>query len=216
MILANTKKRIFTSLILFSVILIIFKFNQVLLYFLLIFSILSILEFLNLTKKIFNKRLYFILSNFLFITYLSIFSSTFFYLSNFLDSKIILYAILLTCIASDLGGFVFGKFFKGPKLTKISPNKTFSGAIGSLIFSCIIFCFIFFFFFEKIQLKFIIIAIIISLGCQIGDLFFSYLKRKAKLKDTGRVFPGHGGVLDRIDGILIGLPIGYISFILFY
>ena len=215
MILANTKKRIFTSLILFSVILIIFKFNQVLLYFLLIFSILSILEFLNLTKKIFNKRLYFILSNFLFITYLSIFSSTFFYLSNFLDSKIILYAILLTCIASDLGGFVFGKFFKGPKLTKISPNKTFSGAIGSLIFSCIIFCFIFFFFFEKIQLKFIIIAIIISLGCQIGDLFFSYLKRKAKLKDTGNFLPGHGGILDRLDGIFLGIPVGLIIIIFF-
>ena len=149
MISANTKKRIFTSLILFSVILIIFKFNQVLLYFLLIFSILSILEFFNLTKKIFNKKLNFILSNFLFITYLSIFSSTFFYLSNFLDSKIILFSILLTCIASDLGGFIFGKFFKGPKLTKISPNKTFSGAIGSLIFSCIIFCLIIIFFFEN-------------------------------------------------------------------
>ena len=66
------------------------------------------------------------------------------------------------------------------------------------------------------KLTIVTISIVTSISCQIGDLFFSYLKRKAKLKDTGNFLPGHGGVLDRLDGIFFGLPSGFISLIIFY
>ena len=62
----------------------------------------------------------------------------------------------------------------------------------------------------------ILLTISISFICQLGDLFISFLKRKAKIKDTGNILPGHGGVLDRIDGILFALPIGIILIDFFY
>ena len=105
---------------------------------------------------------------------------------------------------------------KGPKLTKISPNKTISGAIGSIIFTILSISFISNIFFKNFSLKILIISVVISLSCQIGDLFFSLIKRKAKLKDTGNFLPGHGGVLDRLDGILIGVPVGLIIFLILY
>jgi phosphatidate cytidylyltransferase len=119
-------------------------------------------------------------------------------------------------VASDIGGFIFGKIFKGPKLIKISPNKTISGAIGSLILSCIVLSIIFYLLTAKFYLITLIVALITSLSCQVGDLFFSYLKRKAKIKDTGNFFPGHGGVLDRLDGILLGIPFGISVIIYLY
>ena len=130
--------------------------------------------------------------------------------------KIILFILLLGCIASDIGGYIIGKIFKGPKLTSISPNKTFSGSLGSLIFSMIIINTLIYYYVEIINIKIFLLAALTSLGCQLGDLFFSFLKRKANLKDTGNLLPGHGGVLDRLDGILFGLPVGFISFILIY
>ena len=124
--------------------------------------------------------------------------------------------VLLTCVASDIGGFVFGKIFKGPKLTKISPKKTISGAIGSLIFSSL-FIFIFIYYLTKsFDPYVIIVGCIISISCQIGDLFFSFLKRKSFLKDSGNFLPGHGGILDRIDSILLGIPVGFLTFLIFY
>ena len=123
---------------------------------------------------------------------------------------------MLGCIASDIGGFIFGKFFKGPKLTKISPKKTISGAAGSVILTCIIIPASIFYFTHKISFEIFIISIITSISCQIGDLFFSYLKRKAKIKDTSNLLPGHGGILDRVDGILFGTPIGISTSILLY
>ena len=111
---------------------------------------------------------------------------------------------------SDLGGYVFGKTFKGKKLTKISPNKTYSGMVGSFIMS-VIFGVIYSYSISFIDFKTIIfLTIIISFICQTGDLFISFLKRKAKIKDTGNILPGHGGLLDRIDGILFALPGGII------
>ena len=129
---------------------------------------------------------------------------------------LILFTILLGCITSDIGGYIIGRIIKGPKLTKISPNKTISGAVGSLIFSTMMISILFFYYFEIINIKIIFLGIFTSIGCQLGDLFFSYLKRKANMKDTGNFLPGHGGVLDRLDGILFGLPIGFVSFILIY
>jgi len=140
----------------------------------------------------------------------------FFLFSIFIELKIIIFSLLLGCAASDIGGFLVGKTFKGPKLTKVSPNKTISGSFGSLILTCIVFSASIFYFTKSFDYKILIIAIVTSIACQLGDLFFSFLKRKSKTKDTGNFFPGHGGVLDRLDGILLGIPIGFITLILFY
>ena len=124
--------------------------------------------------------------------------------------------VIFVCILSDIGGYIFGKFFKGKKLTKISPNKTYSGMIGSFILS-IIFCLVYSYTISFVDFKTIIfLTIVISFVSQIGDLFISFLKRKAKVKDTGNILPGHGGILDRIDGILFALPLGIILINFFF
>ena len=194
MISDNTKKRVQTSLVLFYV--------------------LSLLEFFQLSKKILQNILQRIFFNTIFTTYLSIFCYLFLYFSNLLHLKFILYTLLISCISSDIGGFVFGKYFGGPRLTKISPKKTYAGAIGSIVLACLTISILFYFFTNTISFFVIIIGIVTSLGCQLGDLFFSLLKRKAKIKDTGSIFPGHGGILDRVDGILLGIPVGFFSLIL--
>ena len=119
--------------------------------------------------------------------------------------------IISICFFSDIGGYIFGKLIGGKKLTKISPNKTVSGSIGSFIFS--IFPIIIFNKFNdfdiSIDLKTIILILLISLVNQLGDLFISYLKRKVNIKDTGKLIPGHGGIIDRVDGIIFALPFSY-------
>tara|TARA_A100001234_G_scaffold203117_1_gene197017 strand:- start:244 stop:651 length:408 start_codon:yes stop_codon:yes gene_type:complete len=129
------------------------------------------------------------------------------------NSPIVLIFLLAICISTDIGGYFFGKLFKGKKLTKISPNKTYSGLIGSYFFSIIVF--IFFYNFYEFNLNFLILTILLSTISQLGDLFFSYLKRSAKIKDTGNILPGHGGLLDRIDGIIFSIPIGINIYIFF-
>jgi phosphatidate cytidylyltransferase len=216
MILKNLKDRIYTSLILLTLIYLIFNFNFILVFSLLILGMYSLLEFFNLSKNMFKKKIYLFFSNSIFIIFIFIFCFMFFFFSHIMHLKILLFSLLFGCIASDIGGFVFGKIFKGPKLTKISPNKTISGAIGSLIFTCIIFSGLIFYYTNNFSYKIILISIITSIACQFGDLFFSLLKRKAKLKNTGNLFPGHGGVLDRLDGIFFGIPIGFLTLIIFY
>ena len=133
-------------------------------------------------------------------------------------SLIILYWILISTFLSDIGGYVFGKIFKGKKLTKISPNKTYSGSIGSVVFSFISLPFLnlFQFFFLKTllinfyQLKYFLLTLSISIICQLGDLHVSFWKRKIKIKNTSNILPGHGGVLDRIDGLLFVLIFNFI------
>tara|TARA_Y100000389_G_C17255669_1_gene410392 strand:- start:366 stop:752 length:387 start_codon:yes stop_codon:yes gene_type:complete len=120
---------------------------------------------------------------------------------------------VLVAIMSDIGGLVFGKIFKGKKLTKISPNKTISGAIGSLIFSMLLIPFNYEGLLNKNLPSIFIITIVISVISQLGDLFISFLKRKAKVKDTSDILPGHGGILDRIDGIIFAIPVGIFLFI---
>ena len=121
---------------------------------------------------------------------------------------IFIFYILLICIFSDIGGYVVGKTIGGKKLTKISPNKTISGSIGS-------FCFslappLLFYIFDQSEYFYsfnnFLLCLQISLVCQLGDIFISYIKRKAKVKDTGNFLPGHGGLLDRIDGIIFVIP----------
>lgn len=188
--------------------------NIFLVYLLLIFGVFSFIEFSNLMKKITNSKFIFILTIVLFLIYVFfLFSYTYFFFEN-LFSKIIFSIVLFSCIFSDIGGFLFGKIFKGPKLTKISPKKTISGALGSFVMCSIFTISSFYFLIKKFDLTILLIAIIISTSCQLGDLFFSYLKRKARVKDTGNFLPGHGGVLDRLDGIFLGVPIGLILILL--
>lgn len=214
MISTNLKKRVYTSLTLLSLIFLIFNFNIILVYFLIVMGIFSIIEFSQLTKKISFSLTKFIIINLFFIIYIFTFGFMFYLFSNLAGLKIILFIILIGCVASDIGGFIFGKMLKGPKITKISPNKTYAGATGSLIFTTIIISIFFYYFLQIFNYKIIMIALITSIFCQLGDLVFSFLKRKAKLKDTGKFLPGHGGVLDRLDGILVGIPFGFISLIL--
>ncbi len=211
----NLKKRIITSILLVSLMIIMFFSNEVLLFVLLLGSIFSFIEFskmIQIIKK--NQKTLQLIFNLIFISYLFLFSIFFVTISFFLNLKIIIFSILIICIFSDLGGIIFGKFFKGPKLIKISPNKTIAGSIGCFFLAIISSSFIFYHLTNKFSLDFIFIGIVISTAVQIGDLFFSYLKRQSNLKDTGNILPGHGGVLDRVDGILLGLPMGFTSIIL--
>ena len=144
MIEKNLKKRIYTSIFLLALTLLFFISKFVLIYTLIVLSVLSILEFINLINKISKKIIFNYFLNIFFIIYILIFSLFFLYFSNIFQLKILLFLILLTCIGSDIGGFIIGKTFKGPKLTKISPNKTISGSLGSLMFSSIFFSFGFF------------------------------------------------------------------------
>ena len=120
--------------------------------------------------------------------------------------------IVIICISTDIGGYIFGKIFKGPKLTKISPKKTYAGVIGSFFLSLIAgLIFVNYFgkdliFLNTKGLPALLIILFISLVSQLGDLIISYFKRKAKLKDTGKIIPGHGGLLDRIDGLIFVFP----------
>ncbi len=214
--MTSLKKRIYTSTVLFLLIYLIIKYDPILVFSLIVLGVLSLLEFFSLTKKLFKHFLINSIINFLFILYISIFCYLFLFFSNFLQLKILLFSLLFCCIASDIGGFILGRLLKGPKLTKISPNKTYSGAIGSILLSSLVFSTLIFYFTQNLNFKIIIIAIITSLACQIGDLFFSFLKRKGKIKDTGNILPGHGGVLDRLDGIFFGIPIGFIFMVLIY
>tara|TARA_B100000795_G_C22718948_1_gene406631 strand:+ start:202 stop:801 length:600 start_codon:yes stop_codon:yes gene_type:complete len=128
------------------------------------------------------------------------------------DLKMYIYYSLIVSILSDIGGLVVGKLFKGRKLTRISPNKTISGSIGSFIFSIPLVPLFINNFSNQGFLLLLIITMIISLTSQVGDIMVSLLKRKAKVKDTSDLLPGHGGVLDRIDGIIFAIPIGFILF----
>ena len=134
---------------------------------------------------------------------------------------LLLWIIILT-IFSDIGGYIFGKTFKGKKISKISPNKTISGIIGSFIFAVLSVFFISFIislmsglennFFLKP--KYFILALLFSFAAQLGDLFISYFKRLEKLKDTGKILPGHGGIFDRIDGLMFVVILAYILYTL--
>ena len=175
--------------------------------------IFSWIEWIKIIEKISLKKIYHLIHIILFLIYLLMaFTISF---NVFLIDKYFFMTILMICIFSDVGGYVFGKTFKGKKLTKISPNKTISGSIGSFILSYIGFFVIYFYFndllFVRLEIEVLVFTpFFISLICQLGDLFISYFKRKAKIKNTGNIIPGHGGLLDRIDGAIFALPIGFI------
>ena len=210
------KKRIITSALLILLIFLMFNSVHIMTASLLIMGTLSTIEFFNLTNRIIKNKLSFFFLNSIFIFYVSIFSISFFILYNFQQSKFILLILLIGCIASDIGGYLFGKILKGPKLTKISPNKTIAGALGSFVLTCTVMSGLIYYKINIFNFSILFTGLMTSFFCQLGDLFFSYLKRKAKLKDTGNLLPGHGGILDRLDGVFFGIPFGFATLILFF
>ena len=209
----NLSLRIFTSIILLVILFFgLYLDKFIWLGLLILSSIISFYEFFNLIKKKYNQEKYKIyLLNILSLIYLTYF--IFAGYSLYEKSTLILLFIILVCIFSDIGGYIIGKSIGGKKLTKISPNKTISGSIGSFFFSLlplIIFENIFENFINENIFIYILICLFLSLICQLGDLSISFFKRKANVKDTGTILPGHGGLLDRIDGIIFVLPIAYI------
>lgn len=209
-------KRLFTSVLLVSLLFLMLQYSVVLISSLLLIFVISWIEINSIFEKILNKSKKSTLQKF-FIKFLIFLYLLFFikvvvdeFLQNQPNVSWNLIFIITICILSDIGGYIFGKTFKGKKLTKISPNKTYSGMYGSFLLT-ILFSLVYSYSISFIDLEIILFtSIVISAICQIGDLFISYLKRKAKLKDTGNILPGHGGLLDRIDGILFALPFGLI------
>ena len=215
------KKRIITSLILLSLLAGMYLSPFVMIISLVVIAIIIWIEFYALISKIIKENsnkgkilrfLYKTISLF----YLSFL--VFFILmieSHYYNLKIYLLYSILVAVMSDIGGLTFGRIFKGKKLTKISPNKTLSGVFGAFIFSLILvplFCD------ELIKynlLQLTLITILISLTSQLGDLFISYLKRKAQVKNTSNILPGHGGLLDRTDGIIFAIPMGMLLYNIF-
>ena len=216
---SNIKKRILTSVILISLLIGMFYYSYIMIVSLIIIAIISWIEFYALISKILKKNI--LKDRFFFFIYktLSLFYLTglvcliFAIESEYSNLKIYLLYSVLVAILSDIGGLVCGKIFKGKKLTKISPNKTISGSIGSFIFSILLIPFFYKTQIDETILNLFFITIIISLISQLGDLFISFLKRKAKVKDTSDLLPGHGGVLDRLDGIIFAIPLGIFLFI---
>ena len=213
----NLSQRIITSAILLLIISIsLFYDKYVWLFFLIIISLILFIEFNNLTRKIWKKKKNTIVSinliSLLFLVIIIFISYDFYSKPPFG-----LVFIFLICIFSDTGGYVIGNLIGGKKLTKISPNKTISGSIGSFIFSLfsIIVLWLYYNFIDVLVvtddfLKLIPVCLFLSLICQLGDLFISYFKRKAKANDTGSILPGHGGLLDRLDGVIFVIPAAYI------
>ena len=198
-------KRILSSIIIISsALFFIMKGSIFFIFFLSICFFITSFEWYKMTK---NNN-YFLFGLILLI--LSFFSA--FLFRNASQTDFLL--VILICASTDIGGFLFGKIFKGPKLTKISPNKTYSGMIGSFFLS-IISALIYTNYYGLIYWTdhlLLIAVILISFISQVGDLTFSYFKRKSNIKNTGKIIPGHGGLLDRIDGMLFAIPFSYILF----
>ena len=211
MINKELQKRILSSMVLIPVsFFFIFQGSLTFIFFLSLIFLASSLEWFKMTK---NKDILRILG--LFFLFFSFFTTV--YLRQYIGLNFFLFLIIV-CVFTDTGGYIFGKIFKGPRLTKISPKKTYSGVVGGFLISLL---------FGLIYIKYlgqksrilletdpifiILLILFISLVSQIGDLIISYFKRKAKLKDTGKILPGHGGFLDRIDGIIFVMPITYLS-----
>tara|TARA_Y100000591_G_scaffold302092_1_gene296886 strand:+ start:61 stop:711 length:651 start_codon:yes stop_codon:yes gene_type:complete len=201
-------KRSFSSIILIPIALFFiiegsFLFN----FFISICFLISAYEWHMMTKKKKYNLYGFI---FLIISFYSIYK-----LRNDVDSEygyILLTTII--CVATDIGGYVFGKLFKGPKLTKMSPNKTYAGMIGGIFLSIITVNFyldsMYWPYIKILSLDLFIFVILISLVSQSGDIIISYFKRLSRIKDTGKIIPGHGGILDRVDGMIFAFPFSYL------
>ncbi len=220
----NLFQRFITSVILLLFLSISLFLNKYIwLFTLILISLILFIEFNNLTKKIWKKKKN-IVSSFNFFSFIFLLILIYVSFDLYSDPPTGLVFIILICIFSDTGGYVIGNLFGGIKLTKISPNKTISGSLGSFMFSLfpiVIFWWIYNFtndgsFRTESFLKLFPFCLFLCLICQLGDLFISYFKRKAKVDDTGSILPGHGGLLDRIDGVIFVLPVAYLTDKIFF
>jgi phosphatidate cytidylyltransferase len=206
-------KRILSSIILLpTVLFFIIKGSFLFNFFIFICFLITTYEWLKLSK---NNLLKLFGTIFIAISFYTIFN-----IRNEFDRDYFhLLLVVIICVSTDIGGYVFGNIFKGPKLTKISPKKTYSGVIGSFLLS-LIFTNLFLDFLSNVETfeftkEMFLFILLVSLVSQIGDIIISYFKRKSKIKDTGTIIPGHGGILDRIDGMIFALPFAYVFFLNF-
>ena len=206
-------KRILSSIMLIPIVLFfIIKGSFLFNFFIFICFLITTYEWLKLSRNILLK---FFGTIFIVISFYTIFK-----IRNEFDRDYFhLLLVAIICVSTDIGGYIFGNIFKGPKLTKISPKKTYSGVIGSFLLS-LIFTNLFLEFSSNVQIfeftkEMFLFILLVSFVSQIGDLIVSYFKRKSKIKDTGTIIPGHGGILDRIDGMIFALPSSYIFFLNF-
>ena len=213
MIKKEIKKRILSSIILLpTVLFFIIKGSFLFNFFIFICFLITTYEWLKLSK---NNLLKLFGTVFIAISFYTIFN-----IRNEFDRDYFHLLLVVTiCVSTDIGGYVFGNIFKGPKLTKISPKKTYSGVIGSFLLS-LIFTNLFLDFLSNVETfeftkEMFLFILLVSLVSQIGDIIISYFKRKSKIKDTGTIIPGHGGILDRIDGMIFALPFAYVFFLNF-
>jgi phosphatidate cytidylyltransferase len=203
--------RIISSLFLIPLTIFIIHVGSVL--FILYIFILLFLSVYEWHKMSFGKKYYLIGVIFIFFSFYCVASIRF---DESPDAILNFIFVLFVCVGTDIGGYMFGKFFKGPKLTKISPNKTYSGVLGgyliSFLFINIIFVNPFSYFPNTFQINssLLITYLILSTISQLGDLLISFFKRKLNIKDTGKIIPGHGGILDRIDGMIFAFPSYYL------
>ena len=205
------KKRIISSIILIPIALFfIIKGSFLFNFFILICFFITSFEWYLMTKKPLYKIFGLI---FLILSFYSIYKIR----NDFPNDYYYFLLITLICVSTDLGSYIFGNIFQGPKLTKISPKKTYSGMIGGYLLSII---FTNFFLnnsfnnsFNELTGNIFIIVILVSTVSQIGDIIISYFKRMSKIKDTGKIIPGHGGLLDRVDGMIFAFPFSYLIFI---
>jgi len=194
-------KRILSSLILLPIALfLIIKGSILFNIFLIITFAITLYEWHKMSKL---KSYYFFGLIFISISFYTIYKFI-----NFENNYIYFLIVTLICVSTDIGGYIFGNIFKGPKITKISPKKTYSGMIGGYIVSIIVLIV----FLSPITITFniLIFILLVSSVSQLGDLIISYFKRLSKIKDTGHIIPGHGGLLDRIDGMIFAFPFSYL------
>ncbi len=202
-------KRIISSIVLIPIALyVIIQGSSLFNFFILICFIITSYEWHKLSKKNSFHLIGFI---FLIISFYLIYNLR----NDFFNKYIYFLIVTIICISTDIGGYVFGKILKGPKLTQISPNKTYSGMIGGYILS-----FVFLSLFlssnynylkiNELSMDLFIFIFFVSTVSQLGDIIISYFKRLSKTKDTGKIIPGHGGLLDRIDGMIFALPFSYL------
>ena len=197
--MSDVFKRILSSIVLVPLTLFfIFTGSYYLIFFTIICFLIAFYEWNKMNKKFNYKLIGFIFLLFSFYTFYENFSNT--------DLGLF---VLLVCISTDIGGYLFGKIFKGPKLTKISPNKTYSGMIGGYFLSLIFLSYFFNWDNNQVTIYWFIATILLSTISQIGDIIISYFKRLSKIKNTGKIIPGHGGLLDRIDGMIFAFPLFY-------
>jgi len=220
----NLLKRIITSIFLLSLLIFInFSHKYVFILSILIIGLIICLEANNLFSKFlisnYSKKSFpinklnikFIMLNIITFFYIFFVFCNLSYEIHSSESPIFFLYVISICFFTDIGGYIFGKTIGGKKLSKISPNKTMAGSVGSFILSIIPLIIVINFNYLDLELNLIniIFCLLISLISQLGDLFISLIKRKSKVKDTGNLLPGHGGFLDRMDGIIFAVPFSY-------